>query len=227
MSDANVNNLNKSSVQLLQEINSGVLNPSLLDKPSRQQCVELLIMEGYTQAHIAQVLKCSEKTVSRDVKEIHVRNELSPNIQFAKEFIGDFFKKAMNHYSYIMRQARDRDNSSAEKAQTEFCAWRVLKELVEKLQSLGYLPQVAQRIEGEFFHHRDDETAEKSLSELRKSLSDIETATKETGAFDAEVQERIQQIKLKIEKAEIESEIDTLNKNQKQNYGGQNESENQ
>ena len=122
---------NKSSVQLLQEINSGLTDPAILDKSSRQQCIELLIAEGYTHAQIAQLLKCSEKTVSRDIKELRRRNELSPNLSFAKEFIGDMFKKAMTHHSYLMRLARAKETPAGDKIAAEISAWKVIKELIE------------------------------------------------------------------------------------------------
>jgi predicted transcriptional regulator len=146
----------KSSIQLLQEINSGQTDPGLLDKPSRQQCIELLIAEGYTHSQIAQLLKCSEKTVSRDIKEIRARNELTPSVPFAKQFIGDMLKKAMNHHAYLMRLARMKNIPAADKIQAESSAWKVIKEVCEKLQSLGYLPCRPQEVVGDIFHQLDD-----------------------------------------------------------------------
>ena len=47
------NNSDISAVQLLQDINSGFTDPKLLDKSSRQRCIELLIAEGYKRAQIS------------------------------------------------------------------------------------------------------------------------------------------------------------------------------
>ena len=106
MNTEHFDNYEKSALDLLQEINSGLRDPRSLDKYSRQLCVELLTAEGYTQSQIAQILKCSEKTIFRDLKEIRQRNELAPSIEAARQFVGDFFKKAMNHHDYLTRLAR-------------------------------------------------------------------------------------------------------------------------
>ncbi len=214
MSDSNTNPA-QSSVQILQEINAGVLDPTTLDKPSRQQCIELLIAEGYTQAHISQVMKCSEKTVYRDMKEIQARNELSPGVPFAKQFIGDVFKKAMNHHSFLVRQARAKDATTGEKIQAEYAAWRVLKELVEKLQSLGYLPSRPQEIIGDIFHHLDG-TGEESLVEIQKMIVELETVSQEQGSGNTELLSEIQKLKARIEKVEISSEVKKIVEKQRE-----------
>lgn len=215
----------KSAVQLLQEINSGQTDPSLLDKASRQQCVELLIAEGYTQAQIAQIMKCSEKTVYRDTKEIYVRNELSPNAQLAKQLVGDMFKKAMSHHDYLIRVSRMKESSTAEKIQAVFAAWKILKEFVEKFQSLGYLPLRPQEVVGDIFHHID-ESSEKSFDEIRKTISEIEVVTKETGGESPQITQEITQLKTRVEKAQLEYEANKLLKEQskkEEDHGSKNQ----
>lgn len=205
----------KSSVQLLQEINSGLTDPALLDKPSRQQCIELLIAEGYTHAQIAQLLKCSEKTVSRDIKETRARNELTPSVPFAKQFIGDMFKKAMNHHSYLMRLARTKDVPAGDKIQAEAAAWKVIKEVVEKLQSLGYLPCRPQEVVGDIFHHLDDR-GEQTLSEIKKMIAELEAVSSEDGAGNEALFAEINGLKKRLTKAEIATEVTKLAEKQKE-----------
>jgi len=204
-----INKSNKSAVQLLQEINSGTIDPSLFDRDSRQQCAELLTFEGYTHSQIAQVLKCSEKTISRDIKETRARNALIPSLAFAKEYVGDAFKKAMNHHNYLMRLARMKDASISEKIQSEFAAWKILKEFTEKLQSLGYLPSRPQEIVGDVFHHVE-ESSEKSFDEIRKTISEIETVVKETEGETPQLALEIAQLKTRVEKAQLEDEANKL-----------------
>lgn len=204
-----INKSNKSAVQLLQEINSGTTDPSILDKESRQECVELLTFEGYTYSQIAQALKCSEKTISRDIKETRARNALIPSLAFAKEYVGDAFKKAMNHHNYLMRLARMKDASISEKIQSEFAAWKILKEFTEKLQSLGYLPSRPQEIVGDVFHHVE-ESSEKSFDEIRKTISEIETVVKETEGETPQLALEIAQLKTRVEKAQLEDEANKL-----------------
>ena len=195
-------------------------DPETIDKPNRQQCIELLISEGYTYPQIVQVLKCSEKTIYRDLKEIRKRNELSPNVEFAKQFIGEMFNKALNHQSYLMRLARTKDASISEKALSESAAWKVLKELIEKLQSLGYLPNKPTEVVGNFYHHSaiNDEC---TPVEMKKMLLELEEAGKDAGVLDDGVKAKIKILQTRVEQIEIVQDIkqledQTLKKNEEQ-----------
>lgn len=200
---------------LLQQIKDGRIAPGAIDKEARQQCIELLDAEGYTYSQMAQVLKCSEKTIARDMKDIRRRNELSPNVEFAKQLIGEMFNKAMNHHAYLMRLGRMKDASISEKMQSEFAAWKVLKELIEKLQSLGYLPQKPQELIADFSHHVsvDDE---KSFKELSLQIAEIEKVSSEFGELAPEMKRELKELKHRLEKAEIESRVIDISDKQKQ-----------
>jgi DNA-binding CsgD family transcriptional regulator len=219
--NTNHDDTEKTAVELLQGINSGVIDPKTIDKQGRQQCIELLIAEGYTYPQIVQVLKCSEKTIYRDLKEVRKRNELSPNVEFAKQFIGEMFNKALNHQSYLMRLARTKDASISEKALSESAAWKVLKELIEKLQSLGYLPNKPTEVVGNFYHHSaiDDEC---TPVEMKKMLLELEEAGKDAGVLDDGVKAKIKILQTRVEQIEIVQDIkqledQTLKKQEEQN----------
>lgn len=201
----------KSAVQLLQEINSGRIDPKLLDPQSRQRCIEVLVAEGYTIPNIAQVLKRNEKTIRRDLKEIQAQHSLSPSVEFAKEFIGQVLQKALNHHAYLMRIARSKDATPGERSQSEFAAWKVLKELVEKLQTTGHLPVVPTAITGNFHLHSQEE--EMAPEEMRKTLADLEEGAKEAGILDEEVLKKIANFKRRIEQSELAGEIKQLEQN--------------
>jgi len=205
----NTNDGESSAMQLLQEVNSGITDPKLLDKQSRQRCIEFLVSEGCTYSQIAHVLKCSEKTVGRDLKDIRGRNELAPNVEFAKQLIGEMFQKAMNHHSYLMRLARMKDASISEKMQSEFAAWKVLKELIERLQSLGYLPSRPAEVIGTFYHQSND-GEDNSPEAMRKMLLNIEDAAKDAGLLDGDVVTKIKVLKARIAQSEIAVEIKKL-----------------
>ena len=221
MTTDKIDNTDISAVELLQNINSGLTDSKLLDKLSRRRCVELLIAEGCKHAQISQVLKVSEKTVTRDIKEIKVRNELTPDIGFAKQTVGDLFQKAMNHHAYLMRLARIKNASVSEKMQSEFAAWRVLKELTEKLQSLGYLPSKPTEIIGNFYNHTDNEESD-SPEAMRKMLLGIEESAKDAGVLDKEVTAKIELLRARIAQSEIAVDINQLeaktSKEREENY---------
>ena len=216
MTTNNSDNSERSAVQLLQEINSGVLDAKTLDKLDRQRCIELLIAEGYTYPQIHQVLKISEKTIGRDMKEIKARNELTPNIEFAKQFIGEVFQKAMNSHSFLIRLARSKDATNPEKIQAEFAAWRLLKELVERMQLLGYLPLRPQQVVGDVFHHMSTDEGGETLEEVKKMITEIEVVAKDTNTFTPELAEDIKAIGIRIEKAEITSDVKKIIEKQKE-----------
>lgn len=197
-------------LSIIQRIKDGSLNPKTLPVETRQQCIGVLLAEGYMESAIAQILGRSDKTISRDLVEIRERNAPTPGLNFAKQIVGDMFQKGMINCKYLMRLARSPEASYADKAQAEFMAWRVLKEVVEKMQTLGYLPLKPQQIVEDVFHHMDETNSERSIAEAKCVLEEIEKVAKESGKFDAETEEKIKAIKMRIEKAEVNDELDKL-----------------
>lgn len=198
----------------IQAIKDGRLNPKSLSELERQECVEFLSGEGYTQQQIGEVLSISDRTVRRDLETIEERNALAPDLNLAKRIIGNMFRKAINHHRYLMRLARTSSASIAEKSQSEFMAWRVLKEMVEKMQSLGYLPMRPQEVSGNLFHHLDEDGSERSFEEARKTLDEVMRIASQCGNLTPELKKDVSLLQKKIEKAEIVHESDELLKKQ-------------
>lgn len=198
----------------IQAIKDGRLNPKSLSELERQECVEFLSSEGYTQQQIGEVLTISDRTVRRDLEAIEERNALTPDINLAKRIIGNMFRKAVGHHRYLVRLARTSGPSVSEKSQSEFLAWRVLKEMVEKMQSLGYLPMRPQEITGELFHNFGDEAQEKSFEEARKTLDEVVRVASQCGNLTPELEKDVKLLQKKIEKAEIVHESEELLKKQ-------------
>ena len=198
----------------IQAIKDGRLNPKLLSELERQECVEFLSGEGYTQQQIGEVLTISDRTVRRDLEAIEEHNALTPDINLAKRIIGNMFRKAVAHHRYLVRLARTQGASVSEKSQSEFLAWRVLKEMVEKMQSLSYLPIRPQEITGELFHSFGDESQEKSFEEARKTLDEVVRVASQCGSLTPELEKDVNLLQKKIEKAEIVHESEKLLKKQ-------------
>jgi len=220
MEDYNASNQEETALKIIQDINSGVCDPRMLDKSMRQQCIELLIGEGYTYSQLAQLLKRSDKTISRDVQEIRRKNALTPSVEFAKETVGELVTKARMHASYLMRLARDRDSSTNHKATAEFLAWGVIKELVEKLQTLGFLPLKPQEISGDIYHHvlnKEDD----SYEDVKKMVSEVEAVAKETGTLSKELTDEITQLSARIDKAEAILKLKNISQKQKNGQSDQ------
>ncbi len=205
----------KPVLSLLQQIQSGQIDPRDLSKEVRQQVVEALILEGSSVPQIAQILQVSDKTIRRDVAAIKERNALSPSLDLAKKLIGDLTMKAETHRSYLMRLARSQGASVSERSIAEFYAWKVSKELIEKLQLLGYLPLVPHRISADIYHHENEDAL--TLGELKNELTAIEGIAKKDGILDQKTKEKIRFLQLKIEKAEIVKDVTELNKKHEEN----------
>ena len=204
----------RAALKTIQDINSGLIDPNLLDKETRRECVAVLVGEGYTNPQIAQIMKRSEKTISRDMVDIRKKNALSPSVEFARETIGDLITKARIHASYLMRIAREKDSPASSRAGSEYLAWKVIKELVEKLQTLGYLPLKPQEITGELYHRIAVEEGGESLDDVKKMLSEIESVSKEAGTYTSELGEELELLSGRIEQSEVVLDAKKLKKEQ-------------
>lgn len=221
MDEQNAGNQEQSVVKIIQDINSGACDPLMLDKSTRQQCIEVLIGEGYSQSQLAQLFKRSEKTISRDMQDIRQKNSLAPSVEFAKEVVGELITKARQHAAYLMRLARDKDTPASTKAESEFLAWRVVKEATEKLQTLGYLPLKPQQVSGDIYHHVLNQEEDESYDQVKKMLSDIELAAKDTNTFTSELADEISRLKARIDKAEVSLKAKQLIKQQQEKQNKQ------
>lgn len=190
----------------LSEIRSGTLDAGTLSKSVRQLCVEALFLEGHTSSSLAQLFKVSDKTIRRDLQDIYEKNALNPSADLARELIGECLQKARAHHAYLMRMARGKDGSLQEKAQAEYLAWRTLKETMSLMQSLGYLPQAPTTIVGDIFHHTEKNN-DLSFEEIKKKIADMEALAREYGEPSSEVTAQIEQLKVKLQKAEIHHEV--------------------
>lgn len=197
----------KTIISVIQSVKDRTRNPKTLSEYERQECVEFLSWEGYTQAQIGQILKISDRTVRRDLRAIEDKNALSPDVDLAKRIIGDVFRKAKVHHAHLMRIARSQEASNSEKAQAEFMAWRVLKEMTCQMQSLGYLPSTPQTIVGDVFHHHVD-GGMSDLDEITRQIMEIEKIADGDGKIADDIKDDLTKMKSVVEKMKP-SEKDT------------------
>ncbi|MFA5411286.1 MAG: hypothetical protein WC321_05445 [Candidatus Omnitrophota bacterium] len=198
---------------LLQQIKDGTADASTFTKELRQGCVEVLLGEGSSVTLMAQVLKRSEKTIKRDIEDIRERNAIAPDINLAKKIVGELLMYARINRDHLMKLARSKEVSVAEKAQSEYCAFKVFSELVTKLQSLGYLPLKPQAIVGDIFHHVDGEIPD--FDELTRQIIEIEEITDGDGKIADDIKEDISKMKAVVEK--IKPSDKNINQKEKTN----------
>ena len=198
--------------KIIQEIKDGTREAKDLSKEQRQECVDSLDLQGYNISQIAQVLNRSEKTIRRDLQDVKARRSVKPSLELATQIVDNMIAKLEACQSHLVRLASSKEGSLQEKSQAIFYAGKMMLELTEKLQSLGYLPSVPQKVVGDIYHHNEDD--DKSFAEAKVKLKEIETIAKDTGVLDETTQKRIEDLKTKIEKVEIVKEVEGLNKTQ-------------
>jgi|TARA_B100001971_G_scaffold171231_1_gene163501 hypothetical protein len=191
---------------MLQQLRDGALDPKQIDKDTRRQLVEVLYSEDYTIYQVAQIFNCSEKTIQRDLADIRKQNALVPSANFASEMIGELVSKARQHCSALGRISKSSNSTPQERILSSVSGWKIFKELVERLQSLGYLPSRPTEIVGDIFHHSEN-SAEETPEEMRRMLASIEELGKETNILDEEVIVKIESLKVRIAQTEIAQEI--------------------
>ncbi len=116
-------------VDILKRIRGGFLDPKEISTSDRRVCVTYLKLEGCTQEQIAEILKVHRQTIIRDeranrreaaklVDEIDVKSVAGNLIAWARHLAA----KALRVKNYAL-------------------AWKIQRDLVSDLQSLGYLPR--------------------------------------------------------------------------------------
>ncbi|MCX6113167.1 MAG: ECF-type sigma factor [Proteobacteria bacterium] len=194
-------------LSLIQGVKDGRIDPSTIDKDIRIKCVEVLWLEGYKTSEMAQVLKCSDKTIKRDLSEIREINAISPDVNLAKTIIGEYLLKARNSHSYLSRLASSKEGPINEKAQAEYYAHIVISDSVSKLQSLGYLPNAAKAVVGDIFHHYDNNDELENLKIIGSDILELETLfpnDKEISKIKSKVHEMASQAEVKPEEKQDE-----------------------
>ncbi|MDD4957340.1 MAG: ECF-type sigma factor [Candidatus Omnitrophica bacterium] len=169
-------------MRIIQNIHDGKINPATLSKEERQECVEALQLEGYSNSQMAKLLGRSEKTIKRDLDEIRQKNAIVPNMELACQLVGELLKNTRSHVQYLIKLSRQQGASVSERAQAIYYASRLELDTIAKLQTLGYMPMAPQKVVGDIYHHGDatnglkEEIAsiQKQMEELSSYMSDDE-----------------------------------------------------
>lgn len=196
-------------MRFLSGFKEGAVNPRLLTPEQRQECVEVLRLEGQTHGAIADMLKWNIKTIKRDWDEVRSKNAAKPSPELALRMIAELIEKSGSKHDHLTRLARSKDGSVQEKSQAEFYAWKVLHETAQLLQGLGYLPNQAAKFVGEIYHHHENE-GNTDPKEMRKEIERIEKIIVEEGKDDPAIKAQLEEIKKKVEAIELSQQIRDL-----------------
>ena len=164
---------------LIQQFKDGSIHPSTLSKEQRLACVETLSLEGYAVAHIAQIVRRSDKTIKRDLAEISAKNVVQPSPELLRQLVGRLMVRSEAHQARLMRLARSTDGTVADRAQAEYLAFRIFNETLQRLQSLGYLPQRPQEVVGDFLHREGGDMEAATIESIEAVIAEIKALATE------------------------------------------------
>ncbi len=142
-------------LSIIRDIQRGEVNPKSLPIEDRRRCVEHLTGEGYSVAEIAEILKVTERTIARDRAAIHEANAIERDPKLTGEMVGQLITQAETSIHRIRRVTRERDTPPSVRIDGEKACWTVARDLIQRLQALGYLPSAPQEIRGELIHRLD------------------------------------------------------------------------
>lgn len=171
MSDSTNDSDDHSVLDLIAAINSGKTPGKSLKKPARLSCIEFLRAEvGLSVPNIARTFGMSDRQMRRDLKEIREANALRVSPDLVAEQIGALTTEAATCISRIRRVTREREAPHAARIDGEKAVFDIMDRLTARLQSVGYLPSAAQKVQAELTHHVGEVP---SLSELTAQLAGL------------------------------------------------------
>lgn len=153
---------------LLQELKSGQLNPETLTSSDRRQLVAFLVAEGQSTAEIAHLFQTSDRTIERDRKALREANSIAKDPKLTAQMAGKLCLEAELCIQRIRKYQRDPDASAAVKVDAEHRCFQICAHMIEKLQSMGYVESVTQRIEADVSCHL---SSIESLDEIAQETS--------------------------------------------------------
>jgi len=125
--------MTEAVVTILKKIQQGLLDPKEISVSDRRACVAYLRLEGYTQEEIAGIFKVHRQTILRDEKAIRSEAARLVDEIDVRNIAGELI--ALAHHLQA-KALREKDYG---------LAWRIERELIQDLQSLGYLPRSPER----------------------------------------------------------------------------------
>lgn len=196
-----------STVSLLRNIESGVVDPKSIPVIGRRQLVGFLMADGYSTAEVGQILQVADRTIERDKKAIREANAIQRDPKLVEQMVGRLVGEAELSIQRIRKAVRDKGVASATKVDAEHRCYQIVSDLVRTMQRLGYLPTAAQRIEADLTHHVGE--VPDSLT-LRTEVRRLKEICQRSGDESPEISRTLYLLEGQIERADLASQIDEV-----------------
>ncbi len=166
-------------LDILQGIKAGTTDPASLLPNQRKLLVPFLVAEGQSTAEIAHLLKVSDRTIERNKKAIREENAISQDPELANIIAGRLVDEAQTCIQRIRKFERDHNCPSITKIEGEKGCFHIVNSLAERLQSMGYLPIAAKKLEADLTHHMENALSLTEIKSEVQRLQDIEASLPE------------------------------------------------
>ncbi|MEL6795450.1 MAG: sigma-70 region 4 domain-containing protein [Planctomycetota bacterium] len=125
-------------VELIRRLKSGEVSGRSLEIPDRQDCVELLVMEGLSNPEVASVIGLSVSTVKNDKHAIKQRNAIDPDPKLKAEVFGMFSMQVEAATARLTRLAKDPAASVADKINANQAIVSSMSQFADRMIRAGY-----------------------------------------------------------------------------------------
>jgi len=150
---------------------------------------------------------CSDRTISRDRKSIQEASALTPDPAFAPVMAGRLLTQMQTAIEHIRRVTRDRETPAQMKIDGEHRCYQIFSDFVQRLQSLGYLPTAATRLEADLTHHLGEVPSyEQQGEEIRRIRALVSEGMPIAGELD-QLQETVERAALSQQVINIENQV--------------------
>jgi len=197
------------TLSLLQKIQAATVDPRCIRPADRRLLVNHLMADGYSTAEIAQILKVSDRSIERDKKAIREANALSAGPELVEQMAGRLVFEAELSVQRIRKTARDKNTPQAVKVDGEHRCYQIISDMTARLQSLGYLPIAAQRLQADFTHSIGQIP---DFAQMQAELQRLRQITGETQGTDPKLIEQLSEVETQIVKAKLANRIENISK---------------
>lgn len=204
---------------IIAKIKEKSLEPRVLAIDDRRRCVEFLRGEGYSTPEIAQILKRDERTITRDIGAIRAANAFTPSAGFGEQMTGELLRQAEISTARLRRIARESGVSGMERLMAEAAAWKVFREMIDKLQSLGHLPRVPTSVITAVYQQHDADPIA-SYDELARRMEELKRVSQELGGDDPNRQSALEQLSDLVQRGRLSVQIERLRPGEETGQGG-------
>ena len=208
-SDNIIGDTEEHTLSLLQKIRAGTIVPKSIRPSERRLLISYLMTDGYCTAEIAQTLDVSDRTIERDKKTIREANAIATDSKLVEQVVGRLVLEAELSIQRIRKVVRDTDTPHNVKIEAEYRCFQIINEMTKSLQSLGYLPNAATKLQAEITHsigHIPE------LSEIEFEYKRLKQISEETEGTDPRLIEQLTNIRTQIVKAQLADQIQTVSR---------------